>query len=145
MRFIVFSEWARVLKSEGIVTVQVPNVKRILMKYFKFGFENFLDYIFGENLLRSETYLGHFGNHKWGYNEKSLQEFVKLFGIEPLEVKRVGLNIRLVGKKMRHVSVDELNKVMIYSHPNAHGIGKPSVSLGEAKERIRIFQNDVKR
>ena len=65
-RLIVFSEWIRVLKINGIVTLQVPNFKKILFRYFKFGFENFVDFIFGENMLRSKVYIGHYGNHKWG-------------------------------------------------------------------------------
>lgn len=91
MRFIVFSDWCRVLKMDGRITLQVPNLKKILFKYFKFGFNNFVDFIFGENLWRSEYYLGHFGNHKWGYSEKSLVEFVRLFGIEPVELKKADL------------------------------------------------------
>ena len=141
MRFVVFGEWARVLKIGGVVTIQVPNFKKILFRYFKFGYDNFVDFLFGENMLRSEVYIGHFGNHKWGYSEKTLQDFVKLFGIEPSEVKTIGLNIRLVGRKTRHVSFDELDKIMIYSHANAHGIGSPSMSLAMAREKIKIFQN----
>lgn len=144
MRFVVFGEWARVLKIGGMATLQVPNFKKILFRYFKFGYDNFVDFLFGENMLRSDVYIGHFGNHKWGYSEKSLQDFVKFFGIEPMEVKTIGLNIRLVGKKTRHVSFDELDQIMIYSHANAHGIGDPSMSLAEAREKIKIFQNDKK-
>ena len=51
IRFVVFGEWVRVLKVGGTVTVQVPNFKKILFRYFKFGFDNFVDFIFGENSL----------------------------------------------------------------------------------------------
>ncbi len=142
MRFVVFGEWARVLKIGGRVTVQVPNFKKILFRYFKFGYDNFVDFIFGENMWRSEVYLGHFGNHKWGYSEKTLKEFVSLFGIEPVECATKGLNIRLIGEKRRHVSLDKLDKIMIYSHANTTGKGKGSLSLKDVREQIRIFQND---
>ena len=145
IRFVVFGEWARVLKVGGTITVQVPNFKKILFRYFKFGFDNFVDFIFGENMWRSEFYIGHFGNHKWGYSEKSLKEFVSLFGIEPAEIKTIGLNIRLTGRKKRHIPAFELDKIMIYSHANATGIGKSRVSLGEAKAKIKAFQNDSQR
>lgn len=140
MRYVVFGDWARVLKVGGTVTVQVPNFKKILFRYFKFGFDNFVDFIFGENMWRSEIYNSHFGNHKWGYSEKTLQDFAGLFGIEATEVKRTGLNIRLTGKKTRHVSSSELDKIMIYSHANAHGIGQPFISVAQAKKSIQEFQ-----
>ena len=141
MRYVVFGDWARVLKISGRITLQVPNFKKILFRYFKFGYDNFVDFIFGENMWRSELYLGHFGNHKWGYSEKTLHDFVAIFGVEPLEVKRTGLNIRLVGEKKRHVTKEELDKMMIYSHANATGIGEAYMSLGKAREKIRIFQS----
>jgi len=141
MRFVVFGEWARVLKVGGRLTVQVPNFKRILLKFFKFGYDNFVDYLFGENMIRSEVYIGHFGNHKWGYSPKTLQDFVKLFGIEPIEVKNKGLNVRLVGEKRQHVNQQELDQLMIYSHANATGIGDPFMSLKTAREKIKVFEN----
>ena len=141
MRFVVFYEWARVLKIGGKATLQVPNFKKILFRFFKFGFDNFVDFIFGENMWRSEVYIGHFGNHKWGYSEKSLKSFVEQFGIRPIEVKTAGLNIRLVGEKERHVSVEELDKIMIYSHANKTGIGKSHLSFKEVREKIKTFQN----
>jgi hypothetical protein len=72
--------------------------------------------------------------------EKSLKDFVALFGIEPKEVKTIGLNIRLTGRKSRHVPPSELDRIMIYSHANTTGIGKSHISLAEARGRIRIFQ-----
>ncbi|HOW34950.1 MAG TPA: methyltransferase domain-containing protein [Candidatus Omnitrophota bacterium] len=142
MRFLVFGEWARVLKVSGRMTVQVPNFEKILFRYFKFGFDNFVDFIFGENMLRSEVYIGHFGNHKWGYSQKSLCEFVRHFGMEPVSIKKEGLNLRLVAEKRQHVSVAELDKIMIYSHANAHGIGQARMSLGQVREKIKVFKNN---
>ena len=139
MRFVVVGEWVRVLKVDGTITVQVPNFKKILFRYFKFGFDNFVDFIFGENLWNSKIYIGHFGNHKWGYSEKSLQEFVTLFGIEPVSIETKGLNIRFVGKKMRHVSQEELDKIPIHSHANKFSPGPDTVTLGFAREKINEY------
>ena len=144
MRFVVFGEWARVLKLGGRLTVQVPNFRKILFRYFKFGYDNFVDFIFGENILRSEVYIGHFGNHKWGYSEGSLQIFVKQFGIEPLSFEKKGLNLRLVGEKRRHVTAEEIDKIQIYSHANATGIGQASLPFGIVREKIRIYQKNLK-
>ena len=144
MRFVVFGEWARVLKLGGRITVQVPNFRKILFRYFKFGYDNFVDFIFGENILRSEVYIGHFGNHKWGYSEESLKNFVKQFGIEPLSIEKKGLNLRLTGEKKHHVSAIQLGKIEIYSHANATGIGKASLPFAMVKEKIRVYQDNLK-
>ncbi len=141
MRFVVFSDWVRALKIGGVITVQVPNFKKILFRYFKFGYDNFVDFIFGENMLRSRFYIGHFGNHKWGYSEASLKDFVRLFGIKPLSVEKRGLNLRLLGKKIRPVPTSELDRIQIYSHANRHGIGEAYLPLGFVRERIREFQS----
>ncbi|HBO97746.1 MAG TPA: hypothetical protein DD648_07005, partial [Candidatus Omnitrophica bacterium] len=98
------------------------------------------DFIFGENLWESRIYIGHFGNHKWGYSQKTLKEFVGVFGIETTNVRRVGLNIRLEGVKRRHVTVPELDNVRIYSHANKFGKGQATVSLEFAREAIQRFQ-----
>ena len=145
MRFVVFADWARVLKIGGCLTLQVPNFQKILFRYFKFGYGNFVDFIFGENMWRSEVYIGHFGNHKWGYSEKTLKEFVSLFGMDPQDVKTKGLNIRLVAKKTRHIDALESDKIMIYSHANDHGIGNAYMSVEKAKEKIRVFQRESKK
>ena len=142
LRFVVTGEWARVLKVEGTITIQVPNFKKILFKYFKFGFDNFVDFIFGENLWNSKIYIGHFGSHKWGYSEQSLKEFVKLLGIEPISVDTQGLNIRLVGKKKRHVPQEELDQIQIHSHANKFGPGPDRVTLGFARKKIKEFEYD---
>lgn len=139
LRFIVFYNWTRLLKVGGKVTLQVPDFKKILFKYFKFGFDNFVDFIFGENMWRSQIYLGHFGNHKWGYSEKSLRDFVQHFGIHPVEVQRRGLNLKLIGRKERHVLPEQLDTITIYSHANATGIGKAYLPLGFVREKIKFF------
>lgn len=140
LRFVVFYEWARVLKIGGKITIQVPNFKKILFKYFKFGYDNFVDFIFGENLWESEIYIGHFGNHKWGYSEETLKEFVELFGIETDELSRAGLNLRLVGVKKTHKTWQDLDGIQIPSHANKFGKGAAVVSLGQARLKIQQFQ-----
>ncbi|MCK4881416.1 MAG: methyltransferase domain-containing protein [Candidatus Omnitrophica bacterium] len=141
LRFVVFDEWVRVLKVGGTVTLQVPDFKKILFKYFKFGYDNFVDFIFGENLWESKAYIGHFGNHKWGYSKNTLPAFVELFGVEPITVETKGLNLRLVGEKVRHVTHEELDQIKIYSHANKFGSGSDHVTVGFARERIKEFQN----
>ena len=143
MRYAVFGEWARVLKVGGTITVQVPNFKKILFRYFKFGFANFVDFIFGENMWRSEIYLGHFGNHKWGYSEESLKDFVAHFGIAAFSIEKKGLNLRLIGEKKQHVSLEELNRIEIYSHANSTGIGQSRLPLGLIRQKIRDFRTDT--
>lgn len=140
MRFVVFYEWVRVLKVGGMITLQVPNFKKILFKYFKFGYDNFVDFIFGENLWESKFYIGHFGNHKWGYSEKTLPEFVKFFGIETISLKKKGLNLRLTGKKLKHLTLDDLNDIKIYSHANKFGNGQPEIPLEVARGKIKEYQ-----
>ncbi len=140
LRYVVFYEWARVLKIGGKITVQVPDFKKILFKYFKFGYDNFVDFIFGENMWESKTYLGHFGNHKWGYSEKTLQEFVQQFGITPSKIERIGLNLRLTGIKVRHVTQAELDGLTIHSHANQFGGGSGDVTVGFARTKIKEFQ-----
>ena len=140
MRFVVFGEWARVLKVGGTITIQVPNFKKTLFKYFKFGYDNFVDNLFGENLWQSKIYLGHFGNHKWGYSEKTLTDFIGLFGIYPVKLETIGLNIRLTAKKEKHITLNDLKDLAIHSHANKFGNGKENVSLGFVLEKIKTFQ-----
>jgi len=144
LRFIVFYEWARVLRIGGKINIQVPNFKKMLFKYFKFGYDNFVDMIFGENLWGSKIYIGHYGNHKWGYSEKTLPAFVKLFGIDPVKISREGLNLRLIGVKTRHVIEKDLDNIEIYSHANKTGQGEANTSLSFVREKIREFQEGVK-
>jgi hypothetical protein len=141
-RYIVFFEWARVLKVGGEVTLQVPNFKKILLKYFKFGFDNFVDFIFGENLWESRIYIGYFGNHKWGYSDKTLTAFVETFGIQVESVEKIGLNLRLKGRKAKHMSWKELDMIKISSHANRCGNGKPEVTLGFARDKMNEFQKN---
>jgi len=145
VRYLVFYEWTRVLKIGGKITLQVPDFKTILLRYFKFGYDNFVDFIFGENLWESRIYIGHFGNHKWGYSQKTLKEFVGVFGIETMNIRRVGLNIRLEGVKCRHVTLPELDNVQICSHANKFGKGQAAVSLGIAREAIKRFQETTEK
>ena len=142
-RYLVFYEWARVLRMGGKITIQVPNFKKIIFRYFKLGFDNFVDTTFGENLWQFKIYNGHFGNHKWGYSEDTLEEFVRLFGIEPLKVDKIGLNLRLYGEKKRHVVLSELEETKIYSPANQCGVGEPFVAVGFAGKKIREFRKDA--
>jgi len=142
LRFIVFYEWVRVLKTGGIVRVQVPDFKKILFKYFKFGFDNFVDFIFGENLWESKIYIGHFGNHKWGYSKKTLQEFIQLFGVEMESLETKGLNIYFVGRKKEHLTFKQIEEIRIHSHANKFGSAADNVSLEFAAEKIKEFQNN---
>ena len=142
LRCIVFYEWARVLKIGGIINISVPNFEKIVWRYFKFGFEKFTDTIFGENMLASETYIGHFGNHKWGYSPKSLEAFIKIFGIEPVKVETKGLVLRMIGEKKRHVTQAEIDKVEIYSSANDCGSGKANMLVRESRDKIGIFNKN---
>lgn len=145
IRYLVFYEWTRVLKVGGKVTLQVPDFKTTLLRYFKFGYDNFVDFIFGENLWESKIYIGHFGNHKWGYSQKTLKEFVSVFGIETVDIRRTGLNIRLEGIKRRHVSIDDLDNITIYSHANRFGNGQERVTLKFARGAIKRFQETTEK
>lgn len=138
MRFVVFYDWARVLKVGGTITLEVPNFKKLIFRYFKFGFDNFVDMVFGENMIRSQTYSGHYGNHKWGYSTQTLTAFVRLFGVEPVSVECRGLNIIFRGKKTRHVDWKEIENIEIYAHANAFG-NRPTLTLKEAREKIEKF------
>jgi len=138
-RYVVFYDWSRVLKIGGCITLQVPNFKKILFRYFKFGYDNFVDFIFGENLLAAKHYIGHYGNHKWGYSRDTLKDFVKVFGIETTDITEKGLNIRLVGKKQKHVRLSELDEIAIPSVANRSGEGQPEVSLQYARKKIQEF------
>ena len=143
LRFVVFYEWVRVLKIGGRITLQVPDFKKILRKYFKFGYDNFVDFIFGENMWESNTYIGHFGNHKWGYSKQTLLDFVKLFGIERRSIETKGLNLYFVGEKTKHVTFQELDQIAIHSHANKFGSGSDHVTIEFAREKIKEFQNNI--
>lgn len=142
LRFIVFYEWARVLKVGGTINLSVPNFEKIVWRYFKFGFEKFTDTIFGENMLSSSAYIGHFGNHKWGYSPKSLEVFIKTFGIEPTKIEVKGLVLRMIGTKKRHVTQAEIDKIEVYSSANDCGAGKARMSVKEARQKVSIFNDN---
>jgi ubiquinone/menaquinone biosynthesis C-methylase UbiE len=114
LRFIVFYEWARMLKIGGIITITVPNFPKIIRRYFKFNFSIFLDSIFGEVMLGGEEYIGHFGVHKYGYSEKTLKAFVREFGIETIRVYKKHLNIILVGRKITNTNKEAIERIKIY-------------------------------
>ena len=141
MRYVVVSDWARVLKVGGLMHLELPDFKKILFnRYFKFKFDDLMDTIFGENLWGSKIYIGHFGNHKWGYSQKTLSDFLKQFGFEPVTVETKGLNIRYTGRKVKHVPDEELDKLLIHSHNNKFGAESSDVPLGVIKQRIKEFQ-----
>jgi hypothetical protein len=146
MRVFVFYEWARVLKIDGTITIQVPDFEKCLGKIKKFnGFDNFVDHVFGENLWNSKFYIGHFGNHKWGYSPKSLAAFVKQFGIEVVKVEGVGLNIRLTGRKRAHLDQAAVDQLIIASHPNKFGPGPDKVPYGFAREKMKEYYENQNR
>lgn len=144
MRYVVLYEWVRVLRLGGKITIQVPNFQKILFKFFKFGYDNFVDFIFGENMWESKMYIGHYGNHKWGYSMKTLPAFVEQLGIKTLDIKAIGLNLRLSGEKVRHFTYQDLDQIQIRSHANKFGNGQEYVSLGFAREKIKEFQQNNK-
>jgi len=139
LRFIVFYNWSRVLKIGGIINVKVPDFKVILTKFKKFGFDNFVDTIFGENMLASKTYCGHFGNHKFAYSPKSLKSFVHHFGIDDAKITHDGYDMILVGTKSRHVSQGELDTIIIHSHANSFG-DTPDLPLHFVRKKISEFK-----
>lgn len=144
MRVQVFSEWARVLSVGGKVVIQVPNLQKVLFnRYFKFRFDDLADTIFGENLWNGKVYIGDFGNHKWGYSPKTLSVFVGQFGIKPLEVKTVGLNIRFTGVKERHVNASEVEGLVIHSHNNKSSETGSNITFGQMKKKIAEFNQDL--
>ncbi len=138
-RHIVFYEWVRVLKLGGRIRIGVPNFQKILYRYFKFDFYDFVDTIFGENMLESDVYIGHFGNHKWGYSAASLKDFVCAFGVETVRVDIQSLILRLVGTKQRHISREEFDTLKVYSSANASGVGASELTMAQVKERMRVF------
>jgi hypothetical protein len=140
MRYCVFADWSRTLKVGGLIHIGVPDFQKLLSRFIKFKFDDFVDTFFGENMWESEIYIGHFGNHKWGYSKGSLTEFIRKFGIEPLEVKTKDLNINYTGRKVKHVSTVEMDQWKIYSHNNKFGAPRNVMTFAEVKEKINEFQ-----
>lgn len=143
LRYVVFYEWVRVLKIGGVMHVGVPNFKKLLFRYFKFGFRDFVDTLFGENMLGSEVYIGHYGNHKWGYSAETLKAFVGEFGLKILEVETPSLILRVKAEKTRHVTREEMDRTRIYACANAHGVGDAALSLAASREKINTFYRDI--
>ncbi len=141
MRYCIMADWARVLKVGGTIHIGVPDFQKLLSRFLKFNYDDFVDTFFGENMWEGEIYIGHFGNHKWGYSKASLIAFMKKFGIEPLEVKTKGLNIFYTGRKVKHVSVQEMDKWVITSHNNKFGAARNQMTFAEAKLKINKFNN----
>jgi hypothetical protein len=140
MRYCVFGDWARVLNIGGTIRVGVPDFKKLVSRLFKFNYDDFVDTMFGENMWESQIYIGHFGNHKWGYSQKSLAAFARQFGIEPIEVTTKGLCIEFVGRKTRHVTVQEMDNWIIHSHNNKFGSHGHQMTFSQAKAKIDEFQ-----
>ena len=134
-RYLAMFDWARVLKVGGRITIRVPNFLKTLKKFRKFGFDNFVDHIFGETLWEAKTYIGHFGIHKFAYSEESLERFLNEFKIKKESLSTDGLNMSFVGIKTNHMSLNDLKNIEIYSHNNAF-INKPRISAFDVKEKI---------
>jgi hypothetical protein len=71
-----------------------------------------------------------------------LPAFVKPFGIDQVSLEKKGLNLRFVGKKVKHVTWEDLESLEIYAHANRFGKGKDRVSVGFARKKIQEFQNN---
>lgn len=136
--FIVF-DWARVLKVGGSITISVPDFQKIIHRYFKWKFENFVDTIFGETMWESKYYIGHFGSHKWGYSDKSLINFLETFGINQIDIQKDCILMTAIGKKSKHVSYDQLKNLQVYSPNNDCGTGKAFMTLEEIR-KVANFQ-----
>ncbi len=133
-RYFIVYHWTRVLKVGGAATISVPNFQKIIHRYLKWKFDDFVDTIFGETMWESRYYLGHFGSHKWGYSEKSLKAFLEIFGITGITVEKQGLVLMARGRKTRHVPYEELKGLLIYSPNNACGTGKAYMTLEEVRK-----------
>ncbi len=133
-RYFILYDWVRVLKTGGCISIGVPNFQKILFRYFKWGFDDLVDTIFGETMWESKYYIGHFGSHKWGYSDKSLKSFLECFGISRIEVQKHGLILTAKGIKSRHISYQDLKNSRIYSPNNACGTGRAFMTLDEVKE-----------
>jgi predicted SAM-dependent methyltransferase len=140
VRYLVIYDWARVLRLGGMLNVSVPDFPKILSRFRKLGLNNFIDTIFGENMLQSETYIGHYGSHKFAYSEKSLTDFLKQFGLETIKVKHDGFSLGVIAKKHLHVTWDQIAENKIYAHANSFG-DKPCLSLKEVLYKIAVFKS----
>ena len=133
-RYFIVYDWTRVIKVGGTITIGVPNFQKIMHRYFKWKFDDFVDTIFGETMWESRYYIGHFGSHKWGYSEKSLKAFLEIFGITDVVVQKHSLILTARGRKARHIGYEELKGLQVYSPNNACGTGKPYMTLAEIQK-----------
>jgi hypothetical protein len=99
-----------------------------------------VDTFFGENMWESQIYIGHFGNHKWGYSKASLIDFARKFGIEPIKVETNGLGLTFQGRKIRHVTQEEMDKWIIHSHNNKFGAPSSVMPFSVVRQKIKEFQ-----
>jgi len=139
-RYFFCLEIVRVLKIGGKAVLQVPNFKKFMWQFFRMKFDDFVDNLFGENMLGSKIYIGHFGNHKWGYSPDSLKKFMSIFGIEAEKIEKKELNIRFTGKKIKHVTFEDLKDFQVYSYGNDHGIGEATLPLSFIKEKMDQYK-----
>jgi hypothetical protein len=65
---------------------------------------------------------------------------VETFGVKAITIEEKGLNLRLTGEKIKHIGENDLVGIKIYSSGNACGIGKPEISVTEAREKIKKFR-----
>jgi predicted SAM-dependent methyltransferase len=145
MRYVVVSDWVRVLKVGGLLHLELPDFDKLLWRFKKFvAFDSFVDTFFGENMYNGEIYISHYGNHKWGYSRKSLTQFLQEFGIEPVSVKTKGLNISYTGRKIKDIPLSEIDQWVIHSHNNKFGASRDRMTVAEAKVKINEFNKNLK-
>lgn len=140
MRTLIISDWIRVLKINGLIHLQIPDFQKLLSKFRKFEFDDFVDTLFGETLWNSENYIGHYGIHKWGYSKESLIKFLSKFGISPIKVKTNGLNIDYIGMKTKDIHFEEIENIVIHSHNNKFGAPNSSICIKEFKLQLNRFK-----
>lgn len=132
-------------KGWGLLHIGVPDFDKLLSKFRKFlDYDGFVDTFFGENMWGGENYIGHFGNHKWGYSRRSLITFIKKFGIDPIEVKTQSLNIIYTGRKVKNVSLEQMNELVIHSHNNQFGATRNSMTLADVRIKMNAFHKNLK-
>lgn len=143
MRCVVLYDWARVLKPRGMLTLRVPNFKRLLLRGPAFTFDQFVDLVFAETMLQGTHYLGSFGSHKWGYSMKSLVAFTRLFGLEPVEKRAGKLNLYYTGNKLRHLSRDEFLQLEVVSASNSDTPSEGRLSMQEILTAIETYDRQA--
>jgi len=139
-RYFFSIEMTRVLKIGGKIIVQVPNFKRFMWRFLRMKFEDFVDNLFGETMLASKVYTGHFGTHKWGYSPDTLKKYMETFGIAARRVEKREYNIRYTGEKVKHVTYNDLKDLQVYSYGNDHGVGEATLPLSFIKEKLDLYK-----